>query len=191
MPPPPPTPQIAPPGPPPPKSTLPEPPPPIAPPRTPPPMPPPPPPPPPPPRGLRPTVSWGGSWRPEPRGRPPRVFFMKHTPPAGSSAFMLGTKGCSQAAWRQSVARVCEYLNHVVQEIRSVDKPNPFNHCPHLPFFMTYFMDTMPVRSIGGIWSVESRNPKYTSPGGVSEKSDSVGGFETPPPFLEMVRGGF
>ena len=34
---------------------------------------PPPPPPPPPPRGLRPTVSRGGSWRPEPRGRPPRV----------------------------------------------------------------------------------------------------------------------
>ena len=27
--------------------------------------------PPPPPRGLQPTVSWGGSWRPEPRGRPP------------------------------------------------------------------------------------------------------------------------
>ena len=26
---------------------------------------------PPPPRGLRPTVSWGGSWRPEPRGPPP------------------------------------------------------------------------------------------------------------------------
>ena len=22
-------------------------------------------------RGLRPTVSWGGSWRPEPRSRPP------------------------------------------------------------------------------------------------------------------------
>ena len=29
--------------------------------------------PPPPPRGLRPTVSWGGSWRPKPRGRPPPV----------------------------------------------------------------------------------------------------------------------
>ena len=29
------------------------------------------PPPPPPPRGLWPTVSWGASWRPEPRGRPP------------------------------------------------------------------------------------------------------------------------
>ena len=29
------------------------------------------PPPPPVPRGLRPTVSWGVSWRPEPRGRPP------------------------------------------------------------------------------------------------------------------------
>ena len=55
--------------------------------------------PPPPPRGLRPTVSWGGSWRAEPRGRPPpwtlpcashdrpRIFwlsnrkaFMCHTP---------------------------------------------------------------------------------------------------------------
>ena len=33
-------------------------------------------PPPPPPRGLRPTVSWGGSWRPEPRGRPPRGGFL-------------------------------------------------------------------------------------------------------------------
>ena len=31
------------------------------------------PPPPPPPRGLRPKVSWRGSWRPEPRGRAPRV----------------------------------------------------------------------------------------------------------------------
>ena len=29
-------------------------------------------PPSPPPRGLRPTVSWGGSWRPGPRGRRPR-----------------------------------------------------------------------------------------------------------------------
>ena len=28
-------------------------------------------PPPPPPRGLRPTVSWGGKWRPKPRGCPP------------------------------------------------------------------------------------------------------------------------
>ena len=26
--------------------------------------------------------------------------------------------------------------------------------------------------------------------GGVSEKSDTVGGFEKPPPFLKMVRGG-
>ena len=39
------------------------------------------PPPPPPPRGLRPTVSWGSSWRPEPRGRPP-------PPPRGIEAFL-------------------------------------------------------------------------------------------------------
>ena len=38
--------------------------------------------PPPPPRGLRPTVSWGGSWRPGPRGRPPpRGETLFHTHP--------------------------------------------------------------------------------------------------------------
>ena len=61
MPPPPPkTPQIAPPGSPHPTPTCLTPPPPTDPPG-----------PPPPPRGLRPTVSWGGSWCPKPRGRPP------------------------------------------------------------------------------------------------------------------------
>ena len=28
---------------------------------------------------------------------------------------------------------------------------NPFNHCPHFPFFMTQFTDSMPISSIGGI----------------------------------------
>ena len=36
-----------------------------------------PPPPPPPSRGLRPTVSWGDSWRPKPRGRPPPGLITK------------------------------------------------------------------------------------------------------------------
>ena len=40
----------------------------------------PPPPMPPPQGGLRPTVSWGGSWRPEPRGRPPRAPIQLHPP---------------------------------------------------------------------------------------------------------------
>ena len=51
-------------------------------------------------------------------------------PPAETGAFMSGTKGCSEVAWRQSVARVREYLNHVVQEIRWADRLNPFSHCP-------------------------------------------------------------
>ena len=57
----------------------------------------------------------------------------------------------SEVAWRQSVARAREYLNHVVQEIRWADGLNPFNHCPHFPFFMTHFTDPMPINSIGGI----------------------------------------
>ena len=85
---------------------------------------------------------------------------MKYTPPAESSAFMSRTEGCSEVAWRQSVARVCEYLNHVVQEIRWADRVNPFNHCPHFPFFMTHFTNSI---FIGGIWSADLWNPKYAS----------------------------
>ena len=70
---------------------------------------------------------------------------------------------CSEVSWRQSVARVREYLNHVVQEIRWADRLNPFNHCPHFPFFMTHFTDSMPISSIGGIWSAYLWNPKYAS----------------------------
>ena len=43
---------------------------------------PPPPTPPPPPKGLQPTVSWEGSWRPKPRGRPP-------PPRPGACRFLL------------------------------------------------------------------------------------------------------
>ena len=74
--------------------------------------------------------------------------------------FMLGFKGCSEAAWRQSVARVHEYLNHVVQEICWVDGLNLFNHCPHSPFLMTHFTDSMPIGSIGDMWSANLWNPK-------------------------------
>ena len=76
---------------------------------------------------------------------------------------MSGTNGGLEAAFLQSVAHVREYLNHVVQEIRRVDKLKPFNRCPHFPFFMTHFTDAMPIRSIGGIWSADLWNPKYAS----------------------------
>ena len=46
-----------------------------------------PPPLPPSPRGLRPTVTWGGSWRPEPRGRPPPPPPPCYSPPPISSPF--------------------------------------------------------------------------------------------------------
>ena len=65
-----------------------------------------------------------------------------------------------------AVAHVREYLNylnHVVQEIRWADRLNPFNHCPRFPFFMAHFTDSMPVTSIGGLWSIDLWNPKYAS----------------------------
>ena len=90
-------------------------------------------------------------------------FWMTHTPPAHNGAFMSRTTGRSEGAWRQSVARVREYLNHVVQEIRLADRLNPFDLCPHFAFFMTHFTDSMPIASIGGVWSVDLWNPKYAS----------------------------
>ena len=38
-----------------------------------------------------------------------------------------------------------------------------FNHCPHFPFFMMHFIDSMPGCSIGGIGSVDQWIPKYAS----------------------------
>ena len=38
---------------------------------------------------------------------------------------------------------------------------SPFNHCPHFPLLMTHFIDSMPISSIGGIWSADLWNPKY------------------------------
>ena len=55
--------------------------------------------PPPPPRGLRPTVSWGGSWRPDPRGRPPRgearKFCCKAAWGSGNVECLLRSRGPS------------------------------------------------------------------------------------------------
>ena len=68
--------------------------------------------------------------------------------PAETNDFILGMKGSSEAAWNQSVVVVCEYLNHVVQEIRQAEGSTPFNHCPHFPLFITDFIDSMPMTSI-------------------------------------------
>ena len=51
----------------------------------------------------------------------------------------------------------------------------------------------MPTRDIGGLAMMFSKGEArggFIQGGGVSEKSDSVGGFEQPPSFLKMVRGG-
>ena len=55
------------------------------------------------------------------------------------------------------------FLNHVVKEIRWSDRLNCFNLCPHFPYFMTHFMDSMPISSIGGMWFVDLWNPKYAT----------------------------
>ena len=90
-------------------------------------------------------------------------FWLKHTPPLGSGAFMSRSKDCSEITWRQSVAHVRDFLNHVVQEISWSDTLNGFNHCLHFPYFMTHFTYSMPISSIGGMWSNDLWNPKYAA----------------------------
>ena len=61
------------------------------------------------------------------------------------------------------MARGRKYLNHVVKEIPWADMLNPFNHRLHFPFFVTHFIDSMPIASIGRVWNVDLWNPKYAS----------------------------
>jgi hypothetical protein len=100
-----------------------------------------------------PLSSWGHGLAP----------FRLRIPTRIKCAFMSGTKGCLEAAWRQSAPRVHEYLKYVVQEIRWADRLDPFNHCSHFLFFMTHFTDSMPITSIGGIWSADLGDSKCAS----------------------------
>ena len=51
----------------------------------------------------------------------------------------------------------------VVHKIRWSDRLNGFNHCPHFPYFMTHFADSMPISSIGRMWFLDLWNPKYAA----------------------------
>ena len=96
-----------------------------------------PPPPPPPPRGLRPTVSWGGSWRPEPRGHPPR----------GHQAILWS----SQALF-QSLAKCC-FVQRPVADVLT-------GRCPS---FMIQSSRLPPARGVSGTHRPQSFRPDTPS----------------------------
>ena len=56
---------------------------------------------------------------------------------------------------------VWDYLNLVAQEIQWVDCLDEWNHTPHFPFFVTDYLDSVPVGSTGGALSDVLFNPKY------------------------------
>ena len=90
-------------------------------------------------------------------------FWMKHTPLAESGVVMSRTEGCSEVAWRQSVARFANTRTMLFKRLYGADRLKPFHHCPHFLFFMTHFADSMPINSIGGIWSADLWNPIYVT----------------------------
>ena len=57
--------------------------------------------------------------------------------------------------------RVRSYLNGVVAEIRWAKRLSEWNHVPHFPYFVTHYVDSMPIASIGGILCDVLFNPKY------------------------------
>ena len=56
---------------------------------------------------------------------------------------------------------VRSYLNGVVAEIRWAERLSEWNHVPHFPYFVTHYVDSMPIASIGGILCDVLFNPKY------------------------------
>ena len=57
--------------------------------------------------------------------------------------------------------RVRSYLNGVVAEIRWAERLSEWNHVPHFPYFVTHYVDSMPIASIGGTRCDVLFNPKY------------------------------
>ena len=57
--------------------------------------------------------------------------------------------------------RVRSYLNGVVAEIRWAERLSEWNHVPHFPYFLTHYVDSMPIASIGGILCDVLLTPKY------------------------------
>ena len=55
------------------------------------------------------------------------------------------------------------FFESCFQEIRWSDRLIRFNHCPHFPYFMTHFTDSMLISSVGGMWFVDLWNPKYAA----------------------------
>ena len=79
------------------------------------------------------------------------LLFLKHTPPYGFAHLLSGAKGCFEDARWGSVHRVRSYLNGVVAKIGWVERLCEWNHVPHFPCFVTHYVDSMPIASIGGI----------------------------------------
>ena len=78
-------------------------------------------------------------------------FLLKHTPPHRCAHLLSRATGCSKEAWWASVHRVHSYLNDVVAEIEWAERLSEWNHVPHFPYFVTHYVASMPIASIGGI----------------------------------------
>ena len=62
-----------------------------------------------------------------------------------------------------SVHRVRFYFNGVVAEIPWEERLLEWNHVPHFPYFVTQYVDSMLIASIGGVLHDVLSNPKYAA----------------------------
>ena len=53
----------------------------------------------------------------------------------------------------------CSFLKGVVAEIGWAEGLSEWNHVPYFPYFVTHYMDSMPIASIGGILCDVHFNP--------------------------------
>ena len=58
-------------------------------------------------------------------------------------------------------ASCCVYLKGVVAEIGWAERLSESNNVPHFLYFVTHYMDSMPIASIGAFFCDVLFNPKY------------------------------
>ena len=77
------------------------------------------------------------------------LFFLRQSPTWDNYAYMSRSDYLDDVYMRNaSVVRTL--LNSVVDEIWWDERLSPYNHNPHLPYFVTHFTDSMPICLVGG-----------------------------------------
>lgn len=87
------------------------------------------------------------------------LLYLKMSPTADQVPRLLGA---GRTTTIEKVTECIRFLHDTMHEISWDDRLSEINHCTHYPYYVTFFLDTVPVACYGGI--TELYQPKYASP---------------------------